>query len=54
MKKNCFSQKSPSYILPKIIYGISKHHGDLLHWTLSLVSTFNILVHEERGVDGQS
>ena len=29
MKKNVFLKKGPSYILSKIIYGISEPHGDL-------------------------
>ena len=48
--KTVFLKKGPSYILPKIIYGISEPHGDLLHWNLSWASTFNFLVHKERGV----
>ena len=31
MKKTVFLKKGQSYILPKIIYGISGPHGDLLH-----------------------
>ena len=49
MKKTVFLEKGQSYILPKIIYGISEPHGDLLHWNLSQASTFNFLVHDERG-----
>ena len=33
--KNEKNKKGPSYILPKIIYGISEPYGDLLHWNLS-------------------
>ena len=50
MKKTVFLKKGQSYILPKIIYGISGPHGDLLHWNLSWASTFIFLSHEERGV----
>ena len=50
MKKTIFLKKGQSYILPKIIYGISGPHGDLLHWNLSWASTFNFSAHEERGV----
>ena len=49
MKKTVFLKKGQSYILPKIIYGISEPHGDLLHWNLSLASPFNFLVHQEKG-----
>ena len=49
MKKTDFLKNGPSYILPTIKYVISEPHGDLLHWNLSWASTFNFLVHEERG-----
>ena len=39
-----------SHNLPKIKYGISEPHGDLLQWNLSWAFTFNILVHQEGGV----
>ena len=49
MKKTVFLKKGQSFILPKIIYGVSGPHGDLLHWNLSWASTFNFSAHEERG-----
>ena len=49
MKKTDFLKNGPSYILPKIKYVFSEPHGDLLHWNLSQASTFNFLVHDERG-----
>ena len=47
-KKTVFLKKGQSYSLPKIIYGISEPHGNLLHWNWA--STFNFSAHEERGV----
>ena len=51
MKKTVFLKKGQSYILPKIIYGISGPHGDLLHWNLSWAFAFDISVYEE-GCEG--
>ena len=47
MEKTDYLKNGPSYILPKIIYGISEPHGNLLHWNLSCSLTFNFLVHQE-------
>ena len=49
MKKAVFLKNCLSHNLPKIKYGISEPHGDLLQWNLTWAFTFNILVHQEGG-----